>query len=91
MAAPGFVMGLADMQQDLGISHFLASLALSIFALGFALGPLVLAPISEVYGRNPMYLSSTVLFTRETIVLSHHFRYANDAVPSLLSSYRIGP
>ena len=25
--------------------------------------PLVLAPLSEVYGRNPMYLCSMVIFT----------------------------
>lgn len=52
------------MQAELGLSHIMASLAFSLYPLGFGLGPLVLAPISEVYGRNPMYLVSTILFTR---------------------------
>lgn len=53
------------MQRELNLSHIMASLAFSLYPLGFGLGPLVLAPISEVYGRNPMYLVSTVLFTCE--------------------------
>lgn len=65
IAGPGFVAGLASMQRDLDVSHFIASLAFGIYALGFGLGPLVLAPLSEVYGRNPMYIGSTILFTRE--------------------------
>lgn len=64
IAGPGFVSGTQDMMQDLGFSHIAISLAFSIYALGFGLGPLVLAPISEVYGRNTMYRASMVLFTR---------------------------
>lgn len=63
IAGPGFVMGIPDFQRDLGASHIVASLAFGLYPLGFGLGPLVLAPISEVYGRNPMYRWSTVLFT----------------------------
>lgn len=59
-------MGVDAMQEELGISHIVASLAFSLYALGFGMGPLVLAPISEVYGRNPMYRWSTILFTRES-------------------------
>lgn len=53
------------MQRELNLSHIMASLAFSLYPLGFGLGPLVLAPISEVYGRNPMYFVSTILFTCE--------------------------
>nr|XP_036575384.1 fluconazole resistance protein 1 [Colletotrichum truncatum]KAF6781947.1 fluconazole resistance protein 1 [Colletotrichum truncatum] len=38
------------------------SLAVSIFVLGFALGPLLLAPLSELYGRLPVYIASGVGF-----------------------------
>ncbi|ORY16930.1 major facilitator superfamily domain-containing protein [Clohesyomyces aquaticus] len=34
----------------------------SIFVLGFATGPLILAPLSEVYGRLPVYHATNVLF-----------------------------
>lgn len=61
------------MQRDFGWSHIEVSLAFSVYALGFALGPLVLAPISEVYGRNPMYRWASVLFTcQSTPSLKRH-------------------
>jgi MFS family permease len=31
--------------------------------IGFGLGPLVLAPLSEIYGRNKIYHGGNVLFT----------------------------
>ena len=43
-------------------SRALASLSVSIYVLGFAFGPLIWAPLSEVYGRLPVYISSTVIF-----------------------------
>lgn len=41
IAGPGFVMGIEDMQRDLGVSHFVASLAYGLYPLGFGIGPLV--------------------------------------------------
>jgi hypothetical protein len=43
--------GNVSMMADLNCSHELAVMALAGFPLGFGLGPLVLAPFSEVYGR----------------------------------------
>lgn len=43
-------------------SRTLSSLSVSIYVLGFALGPLIWAPLSEVYGRLPIYIISTVVF-----------------------------
>jgi len=40
----------------------LASFVVSIYLLGYAFGPLALAPLSEMYGRLPLYRISTVLF-----------------------------
>jgi MFS family permease len=34
----------------------------SVFILGYALGPLVIAPLSELYGRVPLYQGCGVLF-----------------------------
>lgn len=48
MIAPG----LAKMSKDLGItSEIETRLALSIFVLAYAIGPLALGPLSEVFGR----------------------------------------
>lgn len=58
MVAPA----LPQLQQDLNLgSRFLANLALSVFILGFALGPLVLGPLSELFGRR-IVLQISMLF-----------------------------
>lgn len=40
----------------------IASFIVSIYVLGYAIGPLFLAPMSEVYGRLPVYHSCNFLF-----------------------------
>jgi multidrug resistance protein len=39
-----------------------------IFVLGFAVRPLLLAPLSEIYGRVPVYNTCNVLFLESTIL-----------------------
>ncbi|KAJ9630312.1 hypothetical protein H2204_008530 [Knufia peltigerae] len=41
----------------------IATLGLTSFVLGLAMGPMFLAPMSEFYGRTPIYIISMVLFT----------------------------
>ena len=41
----------------------LASFVVSVYILGFAAGPLVIAPLSEIYGRVPIYHICNVGFT----------------------------
>ncbi|CAO1615861.1 unnamed protein product [Sympodiomycopsis kandeliae] len=43
-------------------SRVLSLLPVSIYVIGLGLGPLVLAPISELRGRQPVYISTAVLF-----------------------------
>ena len=40
------------LERDLGVSHEVAILGLSIFVVGLGLGPCILAPFSEFYGRR---------------------------------------
>jgi len=40
----------------------LASFIVSIYILGYAIGPLFIAPLSEMYGRLPMYHACNILF-----------------------------
>lgn len=49
-------------------SHHDSMLCLSIFLVGIALGPLFLAPVSEVYGRRPILLSGGLFYTIWTTV-----------------------
>lgn len=41
----------------------LASFVISVWILGYFFGPLFLGPLSELYGRLPVYLTCAVLFT----------------------------
>lgn len=45
----------------------LASFVVSIYILGYAFGPLFLAPLSELYGRLPVYHICNFLFVVFTI------------------------
>jgi len=49
-------------------SDTFATFVVSIFVLGFACGPLMLAPLSEVYGRALVYNVTNALFLAFTIV-----------------------
>ncbi|KAL3464270.1 major facilitator superfamily domain-containing protein [Aspergillus heterothallicus] len=45
-----------------GVSEVVASLATGIYLLGFAAGSLASGPLSEILGRNAVYISSLTLF-----------------------------
>lgn len=60
MCAPGS----SDIAHDLEItSRHLATLAITIYMLGLAVGPMLVAPLSEVYGRLTVYHSASLNFT----------------------------
>lgn len=60
MVAPA----LREVAMDLGIrpNDILTQLAMSVFVLGFAVGPLVLGPMSELFGRRIVLQLSNVFF-----------------------------
>lgn len=64
MLAPGVPLVLEEFQTD---NKQLATFVVSAFVLGFAIGPLVVAPMSELYGRNKVYHTSNCLFVVFTI------------------------
>ncbi|KAK2877259.1 hypothetical protein FQN49_001298 [Arthroderma sp. PD_2] len=52
LAATMFAPGIKEMSEEFHItSPNLEAMTVSIYVLGFALGPLILAPLSELYGR----------------------------------------
>lgn len=61
--ASAYVPGISKMEAELGNKHEVSLLGISIYALGFSLPPLVLAPFSEVFGRNGVYLLSHAVYT----------------------------
>ncbi|KAL4899240.1 hypothetical protein BDW74DRAFT_189493 [Aspergillus multicolor] len=77
MAANTFITPLASSMFAPGIQHvmaefhstdtMLASFVVSVFILGYVVGPFVIAPLSELYGRVPLYHACNVLFLIFTI------------------------
>ncbi|PYH89981.1 MFS general substrate transporter [Aspergillus ellipticus CBS 707.79] len=47
---------------EFGCSRIVATLGLSFYIAGLGWGPLVMSPLSEFYGRRPIYLVSLPLF-----------------------------
>src|SRR5215207_7966293 len=47
---------------SLGVAPATAALTLSVFMAGFALGPLVCAPLSDRHGRRPVLLAACATF-----------------------------
>ena len=64
MVAPGVPLIMKDFKST---DATIASFIVSIYILGYALGPLFLAPMSEVYGRLPVYHVSNASFVVWTI------------------------
>jgi len=44
-------------------SEPVATLGVTVYLLGLAVGSLILAPLSEVYGRRPVYIGSLGFFS----------------------------
>ncbi|KAL8968506.1 MAG: hypothetical protein Q9197_004848 [Variospora fuerteventurae] len=59
-----YTAGLPGIQQEFQVSTVKALLGLTLFVLGYALGPMVWAPMSEIpyIGRNPIYVGTLFAF-----------------------------
>jgi multidrug resistance protein len=54
---------ISNIREDYGLTSLTkASMPVSIFVLGYAVGPLFLSPLSEIYGRNIVLFSANVFF-----------------------------
>jgi MFS family permease len=63
LSSTAFAGTIPQVQQDFDVSSQLAVASISLFVLGFAIGPMTWAPISETYGRQVLY---GVMFTLVT-------------------------
>ncbi|RFU29502.1 hypothetical protein B7463_g6841, partial [Scytalidium lignicola] len=59
MFAPGVPQVMREFNSS---SVILSEIVVSIYVLGFAIGPLVVGPLSEIYGRKWVYLISCLVF-----------------------------
>lgn len=49
-------------ESDFGVSAEVGELGLSLYVLSLALAPMCLAPLSEYFGRSPIYITSYGVF-----------------------------
>ncbi|GJN92393.1 hypothetical protein Rhopal_005423-T1 [Rhodotorula paludigena] len=54
--------GLPEMAEHYHVSEEVVSLVVCVFVVGFGLGPLILSPLSEMYGRRIVYVVSVGLY-----------------------------
>lgn len=64
MFAPGVPQVMKEFNST---NQELAGFVVSVYILGYAFGPLLIAPLSELYGRLPLYHSCNVGFVISTI------------------------
>ena len=63
-----FAPGVPQVMTEFNSSNLvLASFVVSVYVLGYAFGPLVIAPLSELHGRLPVYHGCNILFVIFTI------------------------
>jgi len=62
---PGVPQVMAEFHSN---SELLEGFVVSVYVLGFAFGPLVIAPMSEMWGRIKLYHACSLLFLVSTIL-----------------------
>ncbi|KAF2868912.1 MFS multidrug transporter-like protein [Massariosphaeria phaeospora] len=63
LASSSFAPGIPKIMEEFGSTdNMLEGFMLSVYVLGFAFGPLIIAPLSEMFGRLPLYHSCNCLF-----------------------------
>lgn len=58
-----YTAGLEDIAKEFDTSETLVTLGLTLYLIGLAIGSVILAPLSEMYGRRPVSIASLFLFT----------------------------
>ncbi|KAL2206567.1 MFS general substrate transporter [Sarocladium strictum] len=59
-----YTSSVPQIQEKFGVDNVLATLGLSLYVLGYGVGPLIFSPLSEIprIGRNPVYIITMFLF-----------------------------
>jgi MFS family permease len=65
MFAPGVPLVMTEFKST---SDTLATFVVSVFVLGFAFGPPIIGPMSEIYGRRPVYNVCNLGFVLFTVL-----------------------
>lgn len=57
-----YTTGLSQMMTELNVSQPVVTLGITTYLMGLAIGSVILAPLSEMFGRRPVYIVSMLLF-----------------------------
>ncbi|PLB53937.1 MFS general substrate transporter [Aspergillus steynii IBT 23096] len=61
-AASCYSPGVQQMTREWHVSEVPVLVGITTFTSGFAVGPMFLAPFSEIYGRKPVFVATAILF-----------------------------
>ncbi|OJD23937.1 hypothetical protein ACJ73_04705 [Blastomyces percursus] len=53
--------GIGQVAKEFDIGEIVALLTITVFVIGFGVGPMVFAPMSEMIGRKPVYVSTLLV------------------------------
>ncbi|KAJ5638455.1 hypothetical protein N7528_000845 [Penicillium herquei] len=68
LASSMFTPGVSEVMKEFNTSSsMLGSFVVSVFLLGYCFGPFLIAPLSEIYGRVPLYHACNFLFLVFTV------------------------
>jgi len=68
LASSMFAPGVPDVLKEFNsTSDTIATLVVSVYILGYAVGPLLISPASEILGRRPVYMVCNIMFLIFTI------------------------
>ena len=63
MGSSNFASCVPQVMEEYGVIQVVAVLGITLYVLGFALGPIVYGPLSELYGRRNLLIISSFGFT----------------------------
>lgn len=63
LISSAYTGGIAEMMVELHMGQEVATLGVSLFVVGFAVGPLIWAPLSEVFGRQILFITTYAALT----------------------------
>lgn len=58
LVSSAYTGGIVQIQQQFHVTTEVATLGVSLYVLGFALGPLIWAPMSEMFGRQVVFITT---------------------------------
>ncbi|SJM86988.1 probable Fluconazole resistance protein 1 [Zygosaccharomyces bailii] len=64
MGSSIYTPGQEEIQQEFGVGHVTGTLNLSLYVLGYGIGPLIFSPLSEfaIFGRQQLYIVTLFLY-----------------------------